>query len=186
MHFHSLDNNDTSTDETELSYPTEKELLSLRTVPFDKADDKAKQLWYWYAGEALATIPSNWKKNKSTMANTALHEAVTISDEAFVITVIVIYKDKFEKAAKSPRKPRAGRRKGETQWSNDMIWQFSKCYEQVKALRENDNASSWEVAFQEYYKGLKSMPQMEENGELEEEEEGGSETDLSIPMDDLE
>ena len=164
----------------------EEELLSLHTVPFDKAQDKAKQLWYWYAGQALATIPSDWKKNQSTMAKTPLHEAITVSDEAFVLTVIVNYKDKFQEAAKTPRKPRAGRRKGETHWSNAMIWQFSKYYKHLKEVRDNDNATSWEVAFQEYYKGLKTMPSdEEEEGDLE-EGINDSETESSIPMDELE
>ena len=68
-----------------------------------------------------------------------------------------------------------------------MIRQFSKYYEQVKKLRDNDNATSWEVAFQEHYKGLKQMPQEDlEEGQVDEDENEGSATDLSIPMDDLE
>ena len=119
------------------------------------------------------------------MAKIPLHEAITVSDEAFIITVIVNYKDKFQEAAKTPRKPRAGRRKGETQWSNEMIRQFSKYYKHLKEVRDNDNATSWEVAFQEYYKGLKTMPPDKEEGNLE-EVDNGSETEASIPMDDLE
>lgn len=177
---------DSSEDEPEeivLSYPTEEELLQLRTTKFSKASGRTKQLWYWYAAEATTTIPSAWKKKKSTMANTLLHDALTVSDEAYIISVIVNYKEKFEQAAKKPRKVSAGRRKGETQWTEVMIKRFAKCYRLVKEARQCSEAASWETAFQEYFKGLKASSE-EDEGSTEEEEDRGS-SEVEIPMDDM-
>ena len=170
--------------EVELNYPTEDELLAMHTTPFSKAKDETIHLWYWYAGEALATIPSNWKKSNSTRANTPLHEAMTVSDEAFIITVIVHYKDKFKEAYKTPRKARAGRRKGEAQWSDEMIKQFAKSFDKVQEARKNKNAPAWEKAFSDYYKGFSEAHQ--DNKDSHDEEEEGKESDMEIPMDDLE
>ena len=114
------------------SYPTEEDLLGLRTTPFQEASPYTKHLWLWYAGQALNAIPSRWNKART---NTLLHEAMTVSDEAFIITIIVAYEDKWKEAIETPRTARAGRRKGE-KWNEQIIKRFTKYYNSISQARQ--------------------------------------------------
>jgi len=169
----------------DINYPTEEELLALRTEPIKEATKVNKDIWYWYAGSALPTIPCDWGKRKNCMANTKLHESITISDEAFIMSVIINYQTKWEEAAKSPAKARSGRKKGE-KWNDDMIKTFSRCYKKIQEARSNEHALEWEMAYQEYYKGLKENEEDYNDSNHEDGESNEEESSTSIPMDDLE
>jgi hypothetical protein len=160
------------------SYPTEEDLLGLRTTPFQEASPYTKHLWLWYAGQALNAIPSRWNKART---NTLLHEAMTVSDEAFIVTIIVAYEDKWKEAIETPRTARAGRRKGE-KWNEQIIKRFTKYYNSISQARDNENANDWEVAFREHCKGLRKREQEPTDEEKEDTQEEEEETE-DIPDD---
>lgn len=161
-----------------MAYPTEEEMLGLRTSPIEEASPYTKKLWFWYAGQALNAIPSKWNKARTVKL---LHEEMTVSDEAFIMTIIVAYEDKWKEAVETPTDKRAGRKKGE-KWMGLVVQRFTKYYKMVSEARDNKNANSWEVAFREHCRGLCKGKQ-EDKVETEEEGDQQEEQEIEIPDD---